>query len=665
MEVRGDGWIPVFRRKARVSRRSQDIHTVFVDNLPETLDPKGLFSLFSKFGVVMDVYIPIKRRKATSSRFGFVRYNCPVAAKVAIQKAHGTWCDNHEIKVKMAEFSKAQSKHGQQRVLQRGVGNTTHRNHVSMPSIRNTVQSYADVVTGTRTATDEMIVVKAEEYGNRWLHESLVAKLKPLCLVSDFRIEVTSRYGLDAHVREIGGKSVILSFKSEEVMNSVRKELELWTHEWCEFITHWTKDTVIEHEREVWISCYGVPLNLWNSTNFKSIGMLWSDVIAIDRSTLEMSHLCCGKVKIATKVMECINQVITLDCKGTLHQIRVCEEQVVVIENPSFSNIHMQEATSVNASRGDEHSVDNGVILRKEDDEVVMNDEVEPVRNSGGGVCIQGALKEKELSGNDSLMAISVIKETARDLEKTSIGDACLRNETTMSDNNVLVADCENRLVDGLISTPGFVKSISGSDLPQPSVNLEVFLGPVQFVQSNLTMPLIVHGPNKVDLIGCADPTNSGLHYSRAMDTLSQPRDVIIRADPSDSGLHQPVAAAPLLQSSLKGGTSKATKVSRYHSGPKPNPSKTPKKSKAKANGGARFNKGVLLRAATKALSDSISLSSSSGKGRSLLNEAQATLQIGNLLGINCEGKEAEVIEKIMELETQDLERRKQLDAAK
>ena len=119
------------------------------------------------------------------------------------------------------------------------------------------------------------------------------------------------------------------------------------------------------------------------------------------------------------------------------------------------------------------------------------------------------------------------------------------------------------------------------------------------------------------------------------------------------------------MQSSRKGGTSKATEVSRYQSTAKTHPSKVPKKSKAKENGGGRINKGVLLRAATKALSDSISLSSSSSRGRFLLNEAQATLQIVNLLGINCEGKEAEVIEKIMELETQDLERRKQLDAAK
>ncbi|KAL7194530.1 hypothetical protein ACSBR1_034872 [Camellia fascicularis] len=116
MRARGEGpnggWIPVFHKKTCSTRNSQDIHTVFVDNLPESLDPKGLCTLFSKFGVVVDVYIPNKRRKVTSSQFGFVRYNCPVAAGMAIQKAHGTWCDNCEIKVKMAEFSKAQSKNG-------------------------------------------------------------------------------------------------------------------------------------------------------------------------------------------------------------------------------------------------------------------------------------------------------------------------------------------------------------------------------------------------------------------------------------------------------------------------------------------------------------------------------------------------------------------------
>ncbi|KAL7202234.1 hypothetical protein ACSBR1_033830 [Camellia fascicularis] len=45
---------------------------------------KGLYSIFVNYGVVMDVFIPNKRRKLTRSRFGFVRYNCSIAAAVAV-----------------------------------------------------------------------------------------------------------------------------------------------------------------------------------------------------------------------------------------------------------------------------------------------------------------------------------------------------------------------------------------------------------------------------------------------------------------------------------------------------------------------------------------------------------------------------------------------------
>ncbi|KAL7233956.1 hypothetical protein ACSBR1_017543 [Camellia fascicularis] len=66
--------------------------------------PKSLFILFSNYGVVNDVFIPNKRRKATGSRFGFVRYDCQIAAKVAVQKANGIWCDDNGLEAGITEF---------------------------------------------------------------------------------------------------------------------------------------------------------------------------------------------------------------------------------------------------------------------------------------------------------------------------------------------------------------------------------------------------------------------------------------------------------------------------------------------------------------------------------------------------------------------------------
>ncbi|GAB2274347.1 hypothetical protein Dimus_009111 [Dionaea muscipula] len=68
------------------------------------MDPKGLHKMYSKFGVVRDVFIPRKRSKA-GRRFGFVRYDCEVAANVAIQTTNGLWVHDKEFKVKNAVFA--------------------------------------------------------------------------------------------------------------------------------------------------------------------------------------------------------------------------------------------------------------------------------------------------------------------------------------------------------------------------------------------------------------------------------------------------------------------------------------------------------------------------------------------------------------------------------
>ncbi|GMQ07591.1 hypothetical protein CsSME_00051725 [Camellia sinensis var. sinensis] len=66
------GWKPILRKHGGNGRRNSasdnEIHTIFVDNLPESMDPKGLYNIFTNYGIVKDVFIPNKRRKLTRSR---------------------------------------------------------------------------------------------------------------------------------------------------------------------------------------------------------------------------------------------------------------------------------------------------------------------------------------------------------------------------------------------------------------------------------------------------------------------------------------------------------------------------------------------------------------------------------------------------------------------
>ena len=109
MEKQSDGGRqPVVRRHSGRgvwnSWANVSIYSVFVDNLPEAMRAKGLYSIFSNYGVVVDTFILNKRRKMKRSRFGFVRYNCSVTTNMAIQKANGLWCHDKALKVKMADF---------------------------------------------------------------------------------------------------------------------------------------------------------------------------------------------------------------------------------------------------------------------------------------------------------------------------------------------------------------------------------------------------------------------------------------------------------------------------------------------------------------------------------------------------------------------------------
>ncbi|KAL7228748.1 hypothetical protein ACSBR2_007444 [Camellia fascicularis] len=111
MEQGGNrGWIPVERQQKGGEAQGKEVKhglfTVFVDNLPSAMDAKILFNLFTKFGIVKDVFIPAKRRIVTNSRFGFVRFDCYVAADIAIQKRNGLLVDDMVLEVKKVTYVK-------------------------------------------------------------------------------------------------------------------------------------------------------------------------------------------------------------------------------------------------------------------------------------------------------------------------------------------------------------------------------------------------------------------------------------------------------------------------------------------------------------------------------------------------------------------------------
>ncbi|XVF04593.1 hypothetical protein REPUB_Repub05bG0097600 [Reevesia pubescens] len=77
--------------------------SVFVNNIPQKVYWRWLWTIFEHHGKVVDVFIP-RKRSGLGKRYGFVRFaSCP-AALTAIRRLNGAWLLNSRIDVNIARF---------------------------------------------------------------------------------------------------------------------------------------------------------------------------------------------------------------------------------------------------------------------------------------------------------------------------------------------------------------------------------------------------------------------------------------------------------------------------------------------------------------------------------------------------------------------------------
>ncbi|KAH7845925.1 hypothetical protein Vadar_007556 [Vaccinium darrowii] len=91
-------------RKQPLVFNNKELITLFVDNILEEANTAWLLKTFVNYGIVKETYLPAKKNNR-GSRFGFVRYNCPISAKVAITKASGMQVGDNKLFVKTASFN--------------------------------------------------------------------------------------------------------------------------------------------------------------------------------------------------------------------------------------------------------------------------------------------------------------------------------------------------------------------------------------------------------------------------------------------------------------------------------------------------------------------------------------------------------------------------------
>ncbi|GAB2285716.1 hypothetical protein Dimus_039720 [Dionaea muscipula] len=382
LDRRLGGWNTVLRRSYRdklttaVQQSQRRMITIFVEDLPKRMDQRAFQKMFNRFEVVKDAYIPRKRSKE-GKRFGFIRYDYMVAAEIAIQKTNDLWIDDKELMVKRAEFDKSKEKSLMSR------GNKVidvHRDIVSNPRMKerqarltdqqgkrlNRTESYADVVRNAGAKEDMIPLVRGDCVGNDWLYRSVVATFceHPR---TDILFDSFMEQEKDIlTVRKMSFNQILITLQSVGRMKELIEKYKSEGNGHFSSIIPWSVKTTCTVGREVWLTCYGVPVHAWNVSTFTAIGNVCGKVLQIEDDTAKCIRCDIGKIKVFTQFPSVINQQLNLQVGALNYRMRVSEEQAIFICSSDFRcgrvchGGRVGEQSSVRSSDKDDDDVEGG-----------------------------------------------------------------------------------------------------------------------------------------------------------------------------------------------------------------------------------------------------------------------------------------------------------------
>ncbi|KAH7852484.1 hypothetical protein Vadar_025366 [Vaccinium darrowii] len=154
------------------------------------MDVEWLRQIFSSFGQVVDVFIPIKRSSSFNTKFGFIRFKEKEEAFRAVDALDGLLIRNFRIFVQLAKYSKPtpNAARSYQKVQGRKMGSFDSKwkpiiseDHCKQRALDP--PSFADIVRGVSNGIKTKLV-EAKEADMVWLGKSAVGQLINYCYVN-------------------------------------------------------------------------------------------------------------------------------------------------------------------------------------------------------------------------------------------------------------------------------------------------------------------------------------------------------------------------------------------------------------------------------------------------------------------------------------------------
>ncbi|KAL4323805.1 hypothetical protein GQ457_11G024350 [Hibiscus cannabinus] len=263
----------------------QSVWTLFVHNIADRLHWKGVWQVFDRHGVVVDVFIP-RRRSRAGRRFGFVCMASKEDADRVIERLNGFWLYGARVSVSLAI-------RGANKV------SPTHRRSRSAATWGG-----MDHQAGLRESLNGE---HGEEYRRvDGMEDVLKREVLTTCVVAWCKG----------------------SLRGMELLADLKRKGFIAIKQWFTKIEGW-KPGVRIGSRSVWLSVVGIPIHLWSEDTFCNIAQVWGSLIRVEDATAEPQSFEHARFLIETSCVDRIEETLKLFWGEESYRIRIQEVEVV------------------------------------------------------------------------------------------------------------------------------------------------------------------------------------------------------------------------------------------------------------------------------------------------------------------------------------------------
>ncbi|MED6162872.1 hypothetical protein PIB30_074529 [Stylosanthes scabra] len=256
----------------------QNLHTIFVDNLPERVTKGALFYAFGFHGNVRDVYISRKQRTKANGPFAFVRYDAREGAERAIEILNGVRWEGKLMRMKESKYKRFAENGGYRagrRVREAAEGLCSKKTNNLENNCEDKFNKGVERETGNRPERRKVEVmpsIKKKEMLNWSIIAESIRPIKFGLVVQQFE-ELSMEYGR-LECRDLGPKMCIISFESLDLRD--RALQSRFMPEFFEEVRPY-EGFMWSPSRRILLELMRLPIHVWSEDTFKRIAR-WLNV---------------------------------------------------------------------------------------------------------------------------------------------------------------------------------------------------------------------------------------------------------------------------------------------------------------------------------------------------------------------------------------------------